>query len=157
MELEELIVAAEEAVVAAEEAVVAVEEAVTEAGDGASEELTERARKLRGKREDAAEDEKETAEEARKREADEELSKEEEEEIRSVRSIAKTYGMTKTVDDLVKLGARAKEVKAAVRSAVLKSGATPSATSSDIKPSKRSASAPVLDTNAIYARRNARS
>lgn len=156
-ELDDLITAAEDAVTAAEEAVVAVEDAIAEAGDDASDETVERARKLRAKREELAEDEDDkAAERKRGKREDDELTKEEEDEIRSIRSIARSYGLQKSVDDLVKLGARAKEVKAAVRSAVMKKGMSTSTSSSDVTPQKRSAAAPVLDTAAIYARRNAR-
>jgi len=160
--LEELIVAAEDAVAAVEEAVVAVEDAVAELGDEAPEELVERARKLRNedeeqeqrKRKKRSDDEDELKDERKKRNDDED-EKKEEDEIRSIRSVAKSYGLGQLVTDLAKMGTRSSKIREAVGNAIAARSATAdfSAKPSDIEPRKRSA-APVLDTSAIYARRN---
>lgn len=108
-EIEKLVEAAEEAVAAVEAAIDAIEEA----GDVVDADVLERMRKLRASddKEDAPVGE--TEEERKKREADE---KEEEEAVRSLRSVAKTYGAdaTKMVSDLVKCG----NGSAAIRSAL---------------------------------------
>ncbi|MDH0123298.1 hypothetical protein ABE562_04870 [Brucella intermedia] len=160
--LKELIVAAEDAVAALEEAVVAVEDAVAELGDEAPEELVERARKLRNeyeeqeqrKRKKRSDDEDELKDERKKRNDDED-EKKEEDEIRSIRSVAKSYGLGQLVTDLAKMGTRSSKIREAVGNAIAARSATAdfSAKPSDIEPRKRSA-APVLDTSAIYARRN---
>jgi len=150
----------EQAVVAAEEAIAALDEAIEAAGEEADAALLERARRIREIDPEALED-KERGE----RNDDEELTveeqKAEDEEIRKVRSIAASYGLTKTVDDLVKLGARAKTIRAKVRSEVLARGAAAvSATSASARlaPSRaRSADADVIDTRSVYERRNKRS
>ncbi|MPR60621.1 hypothetical protein D7027_02085 [Ochrobactrum intermedium] len=159
--LEELIVAAEDAVAAVEEAVVAVEDAVAELGDEAPEELIERARKLRNedeeqeqrKRKKRSDDEDEDKE--RKKRQDEEDEEKEEQEIRSIRSVAKSYGLGQLVTDLAKMGTRSSKIREAVGNAIAARSATSDfgSKASDIEPRKRSA-APVLDTSAIYARRN---
>ena len=161
--LEDLITTAEDAVAAVEEAVVAVEDAVAELGDEAPEELIERARKLRNEDEDqeqrkrkkrADEDEDEPKDERKKRN-DEEDEEKEEQEIRSIRSVAKSYGLGQLVTDLAKLGTRSSKIRKAVGDAIAARSATSDfgTKASDIEPRKRSA-APVLDTSAIYARRN---
>lgn len=160
MELEEL----ETLIVAAEEAVVAIEEAIEDIAEEIPADLEERMRKLRSdtdeekeerkrkRSDDTDEDDKENR--SKKRSDTDEDDKKEEEEIRSARSIARSYGLTKMVDDLVKLGARSTEVKASIRSAILKNGTSTNAGSrSNIEPKKRSESV-TFDTNAIYARRN---
>lgn len=91
----------------------------------ASDETVKRARKVRAKREELAEDE------------DDKLTKEEEDEIRSIKSADRSYGLQRSVDDLVKLGARAKDVKAAVRPAVMKKCMSTSPPSSDVTPQER--------------------
>ncbi len=161
--LEDLITTAEDAVAAVEEAVVAVEDAVAELGDEAPEELIERARKLRAdddedqeqrKRKKRSDDEDEPQEERKKRSDDEDEEKEEQ-EIRSIRSVAKSYGLGQLVTDLAKLGQRSSKIRKAVGDAIAARSATSDfgSKASDIEPRKRSA-APVLDTSAIYARRN---
>jgi len=161
--LEELIVAAEDAVAAVEEAVVAVEDAVAELGDEAPEELIERARKLRNedeeqeqrKRKKRSDDEDELKDERKKRADDEDDEEKEEQEIRSIRSVAKSYGLGQLVTDLAKLGTRSSKIRKAVGDAIAARSATSDfgSKASDIEPRKRSV-APTLDTSAIYARRN---
>jgi len=131
-----------EAVIAtAEEAVAAVEGIIAELGDAeVSEELIERARALRGKREEV-EDEKKDDERKRADDEDgEELTKEEEKEAEEVRSIARSYGMTKLVSDLRTLGAKPVEMKRALRKAIAERGAA-SGSSKDVsvEPAKRAA------------------
>jgi hypothetical protein len=129
----------------AEEAVAAVEEVIEQLADAdVPEELVERARKLRGKREEIDEDK---LEEERKRsdEDEEELTKEEEKEAEEVRSIARSYGMTKLVSDLRKLGAKPVEMKRALRKAIAERGAVyGSASDVTVASAKRSA-APMSD------------
>ncbi|MGQ5718856.1 hypothetical protein [Pseudochrobactrum asaccharolyticum] len=144
-EIVELIEAAEAAAEIVEEAFAAVEAAIEEATDELPDEILERARKLRNDTDE---------EEQRGKRNDDEDDKKEEDEIRSIRSIAKSYGLTKAVDDLVALGTRSKDLKASIRSAIMRKAMSgTSGSRSDIEPRKRSA-APVLDTSAIYARRN---
>jgi hypothetical protein len=161
--LEDLITTAEDAVAAVEEAVVAVEDAVAELGDEAPEELVERARKLRNDDEDqeqrkrkkrADEDEDEPKDERKKRNEEDDEEKEEQ-EIRSIRSVAKSYGLGQLVTDLAKMNVRSSKIRKAVGDAIAARFATSDfgSKASDIEPRKRSA-APVLDTSAIYARRN---
>lgn len=163
--LEDLITTAEEAVAAVEEAVVAVEDAVAKLGDEAPEELIERARKLRAdedeeqeqrkrkKRNDDEEDDEPKDE--RKKRQDEDHEEKEEQEIRSIRSVAKSYGLGQLVTDLAKLGTRSSKIRKAVGDAIAARSATSDfgTKTSDIEPRKRSV-APTLDTSAIYARRN---
>lgn len=145
-EIVELIEAAEAAADVVEEAFAAVEAAIEEATDELPDEILERARKLRSDNVDE--------EEQRGKRNDDEDDKKEAEEIRAARSIAKSYGLTKAVDDLIALGTRSKDLKASIRSAIMsKAMSGTSGARSDIEPRKRSA-APVLDTSAIYARRN---
>lgn len=162
--LEDLITTAEDAVAAVEEAVVAVEDAVAELGDEAPEELIERARKLRAdededqeqrKRKKRSEDEDDEPKDERKKRNDDEDEEKEEQEIRSIRSVAKSYGLGQLVTDLAKLGTRSTKIRKAVGDAIAARSATSDfgSKASDIEPRKRSA-APVLDTSAIYARRN---
>lgn len=161
--LEELITVAEDAVAAVEDAVVAVEDAVAELGDEAPEELIERARKLRNEDEDQEQrkrkkrndDDEDELKDERKKRADDEDEEKEEQEIRSIRSVAKSYGLGQLVTDLAKLGTRSSKIRKAVGDAIAARSASSDfgSKASDIEPRKRSA-APVLDTSAIYARRN---
>lgn len=161
--LEELITVAEDAIAAVEDAVVEVEDAIAELGDEVPEELVERARKLRNddedqeqrKRKKRSDDEDEDEDKERKKRQDDENEQKEEDEIRSIRSVAKSYGLGQLVTDLAKMGTRSSKIREAVGNAIAARSATAdfSAKPSDIEPRKRSA-APVLDTSAIYARRN---
>lgn len=155
-ELVELVEAAEAAADIVDEAVIAVEAAIEALGDAAPDEIIERARKLRKAR---AEDDEEAAEEQRKRgkrEDDAEDEKKEEDEIRSIRSIAKSYGLTKAVDDLVALGTRSKELKASIRSAIMSKAVGSSGSRSDIEPRPVRKEAKLTSARDIYAKLNAR-
>jgi hypothetical protein len=156
-ELVELVDAAEAAAEIVDEAVAAVEAAIEELGDDAPDEIVERARKLRKAR---AEDEEEPSEEERKRgkrEGDAEDEKKEEEEIRSIRSIAKSYGLTKAVDDLVALGTRSKDLKASIRSAIMSKAVGTSGARSDIEPKPARKEVKLTSARDIYAKLNKRS
>lgn len=156
--------------------IAAVEDAIADIGD-APEELLERARGLRGKRKDdedeqqedrkrskradGEEDDEPKAEDERKRtkraDDDEELTEEEKDEYDDIRSIARSYGLTKLVTDMRALGSRPSEAKRALRKAISERGAVPAA-AKDIEvkqPSKRAADTK-LDTTAIFAARRAR-
>lgn len=157
--LEDLITTAEDAVAAVEEAVVAVEDAVAELGDEAPEELVERARKLRSEDEDQeqrkrkkrSEDEDDEPKDERKKRQEED----DENDVEELRSLARSYGLQKLVTDMRKLKAPVRQIRSALANVIEKKGeaASSNSRSSDIEPRKRSAT-PVLDTSAIYARRN---
>ncbi len=155
-ELVELVDAAEAAAEIVDEAVAAVEAAIEELGDSVPDEIVERARKLRKAR---AEDEEEPSDEERKRgkrDGDAEDEKKEEEEIRSIRSIAKSYGLTKAVDDLVALGTRSKELKASIRSAIMSKAVGSSGSRSDIEPRPARKEVKLTSARDIYAKLNKR-
>lgn len=156
-ELVELVEAAEAAADIVDEAVVAVEAAIEELGDDAPDEIVARARKLRKAR---ADDEEEPSDEERKRGKREDTAedeKKEEEEIRSIRSIAKSYGLTKAVDDLVALGTRSKELKASIRSAIMSKAVGSSGSRSDIEPRPARKEVKLTSARDIYAKLNKRS
>ena len=156
-ELVELVEAAEAAADIVDEAVIAVEAAIEELGDAAPDEIIERARKLRKAR---AEDEEMPSDEERKRgkrEDNAEDEKKEEDEIRSIRSIAKSYGLTKAVDDLVALGTRSKELKASIRSAIMSKAVGSSGSRSDIEPRPARKEVKLTSARDIYAKLNKRS
>nr|WP_312196585.1 hypothetical protein [Brucella anthropi] len=156
-ELVELVDAAEAAAEIVDEAVAAVEAAIEELGDDAPSEIVERARKLRKAR---AEDEEEPSDEERKRGKREDTAedeKKEEEEIRSIRSIAKSYGLTKAVDDLVALGTRSKDLKASIRSAIMSKAIGSSGARSDIEPRPARKEVKLTSARDIYAKLNKRS
>ncbi len=155
-ELIELVEAAEAAAEIVDEAVTAVEAAIEELGDDVPAELEERARKLRKARNEDEEDDEQRKRGKREETAEDE--KKEEEEIRSVRSIAKSYGLTKAVDDLVALGTRSKDLKASIRSAIMSKaiGGTGGARS-DIEPKPVRKEAKLTSARDIYARLNKRS
>lgn len=155
--------------------ITAVEDAIADLGDDASEELIERARNLRGKRDEDEDEHQEErkrskrdddedepkAEDERKRskraDDDEELTEDEQDEYEDIRSIARSYGLGKLVSDMRALGSRPTEAKRALRKAISERGAT-HATAKDIEvrqPSKRAADTKT-DTTAIYAARRAR-
>jgi hypothetical protein len=156
-ELVELVDAAEAAAEIVDEAVAAVEAAIEELGDDAPDEIVERARKLRKAR---AEDDEEPSEEERKRGKRDDTAedeKKEEEEIRSIRSIAKSYGLTKAVDDLVALGTRSKDLKASIRSAIMSKAVGTSGARSDIEPRPARKEVKLTSARDIYAKLNKRS
>lgn len=132
---------------AAEDAIEKLVEAAERAGDDLDEETAGRIRKLRGeadedaterkrgKRKKREDDDEDASERKRSKRSDDDAdersdeddaqerkrSRREDEEVEGVRSLAKTYGrdVVKVVDDLKALGARASEIRAAVRSAVV--------------------------------------
>jgi hypothetical protein len=146
----------ETAVAAAEEAIAALDEAVAAAGDTADAELLERARAVREIADE--EDPDKLKDEGARAEGDdltEEEKKKEDEEIRGLRSIASTYGLSKTVDDLKKLGARAKDIKVAVRNAITHRGAASSAAAPVVELKQRSKerhAQPGVDYRSVYDR-----
>ncbi|MGN8152526.1 hypothetical protein ACTJK5_09655 [Agrobacterium sp. 22094] len=160
--LDDVVAQAEDAVAAAEAAIDALDEAVSAAGDDAGDELMERAAALRSRfraAEDEADpdaDKKPDDEDGTRADGDDEdMTEKEKDEVDAVRSIARSYGLTKLVDDMVKLGSRASQIKSAVRSKIAggaNQAATPAAV---VKPAQRAA-APTLNTAAIYAARNKR-
>jgi hypothetical protein len=167
MDIEEVLAAAEAAVTAAEEAVVAVEAAVAEGGETVSEEITERARGLRGKlraeEEDLADkkpDPEAAAEAARKRadgDEDEELTAEEKKDVEDVRSIARNYGQSELVSDMRSLGAKPAMIRKALVKAIADGGASTVDKTAPVvaKPAARSALAD-FNPSAIMAARNKR-
>lgn len=146
-DFEALVAAAEEAVTAADEAVAAVEDVIDSLPEDAPEEIVERARKLRGAR--AEDDEPKNDDEPA-------AGAEEDKEVEQVRKLARGYGrdVVKLVHDLAALGTRSSQIKAAVRSAIIKRG-TFSDTAPAVPKAPAARSAP-LDTNAVYARWNKR-
>lgn len=148
-ELIELVEAAEAAAEVVDEAVIAVEAAIEELGDTVPDEILERARKLRN--------ETEEEEEQRGKRNDDEDDKKEAEEIRAARSIAKSYGLTKAVDDLIALGTRSKDLKASIRSAIMsKAMSGTSGARSDIEPKPARKEAKLTSARDIYAALNKR-
>ncbi|WP_428427314.1 hypothetical protein [Pararhizobium sp.] len=151
-DLEAVVSAAEDAVAAAEEAIAAVDEIVDGATD-APEELLERARALRGKRAD--EDDADKADDEERKRADEEEDEPTEAEAKEeeeIRSIARSYGLTKLVKDMRSLGARPVEMKRALRTAIAGRSASASTTSaSDRKPAEKRSAAPAMPSvRSIY-------
>lgn len=154
MDIEALVKAAEEAVASAEEAIGAAEDAIPE-------DLVERIRTLRGAKAEedtgTATDEKPDGERAEG--DDDEPTEAEKKEVEAVRSIAKTYGLVKMVDDLSGLRAKPAQIRSAVREAVMKRGlaSTPEAPAA-VQPAKRSAtpSEQLPSARSIYANLNGR-
>lgn len=161
----------EELIEVAEDALAAVEAAVEKAGDEVSDEVLERAGKIRfakrkARNDDDPKDDEETRrkreeedkekEERRKREEEEKPSKEEEEEIRSLRSAARAYGLSSHVDNLILFGARAKEIKAALRSAAASRvpDSNDGGTRSEERPARPRSAPAELDARSIYGRIN---
>lgn len=146
----------ETAIAAAEDALAAVDAAVEAAGDTVTEDLAERVKKLRAVEEETvASDEDEAARNEGEAEMSDEEQKAEAEEIRGIRSIASTYGLSKTVDDLKKLGARAKDIKVAVRNAIAQRGASVSVSASTpaaVKPAPQRAAQPEVNYRSVYER-----
>ena len=135
----------EKVIADAEQALAAVEAALDTAGDGASEELRKRARKLREEKKD----EEETEEQRKKREAEEE--KKDEEEVRSLRSIATTYGLGKLVDNMRGLKAKPDMIRAAINTTLATRGA---AAADGAVPATEKKVRTVSSTQAIYDRMN---
>jgi hypothetical protein len=161
MDVAEIVAAAEAAIAAAEEAIVAAEEAAS--GEGVAD-IAERVKALRGTRateEDttAAAEEEEKPTDGERAEGDDEPTEAEKKEVDAVRSIAKSYGLVKLVDDLAGLRAKPAAIRSAVREAVMKRGlaSTPEAPGS-VQPAKRSATPTEQFPSArsIYANLNGR-
>ncbi|TAW65430.1 hypothetical protein ELI15_14140 [Rhizobium ruizarguesonis] len=111
MELEELVADAEDKIMAADAAIQAVVDAKD---DGAADELVERAKTVRSRATRAeADTEKKDDTTASDEAAD---TEEEKKEIEEARSLARALGLSKIVDDGVKLRARAKDIRAKMRS-----------------------------------------
>lgn len=158
MDVAEIVAAAEAAIAAAEEAIVAAEEAAS--GEGVAD-IAERVKALRGKRADeettsAAEDEEKPTD-GERAEGDDEPTAEEKKEVEAVRSIAKSYGLVKLVDDLAGLRTKPTAIRSAVREAVMKRGlaSTPEAPVA-VQPAKRSASTALPTASSVIAQMNAR-
>ncbi len=117
MEIEEIVAAAEAAIAAADAAV---------AAEGTANELVERVRALRTARagevegDAKAEDEKTDAVE---RAADDAETPEEKAETETIRTVARSYGLGKLVDDMLVLRAKPADLRKAVRSAIAERGA----------------------------------
>lgn len=160
MDIEALVKAAEDAVASAEEAIGAAEDAIPE-------ELVERIRALRAARaeeeptdEPAATDPDEKPEGGERAAGDDdEPTEAEKKEVEAVRSIAKSYGLVKLVDDLTGLRSKPAAIRSAVREAVLKRGlaSTPEAPAA-VQPAKRSATPTeqLPSARSIYANLNGR-
>ncbi|UFS81555.1 MULTISPECIES: hypothetical protein [Rhizobium] len=143
MDIEEVVAAAEAAVTAAEEAISAAEDAVPE-------ELVERIKALRAVRADETTDAEKiddsgSADDAAAADA-------EKKDAEAVRSIAKTYGLTKLIDDMRSLGAKPAELKEALKRSIAQRG-TASEKEVAVEPSKRSA--PVVEKTDFQRARSA--
>lgn len=157
-EVEALLDAAEEAVAAAEEAVDAVEEAVDALPDDTSDEIVERARRVRARllSEEDAEEVLATIKDAVDDKVNEgDVADDEKKAVEEVRRLARGYGkdIVKLVDDLAALGSRSKDIRRAVRAAIVKRSAT-----SDIAVAPRAQRSrdDGLSIRDIYARINKR-
>ncbi|MBX5111967.1 hypothetical protein HJB51_28980 [Rhizobium lentis] len=150
MDLEE-IVAAAEAAIAAADAAVAVE--------GTASELVERVRALRTAR--AAEDEgaAKAAEEktdAVERAAEDGETEEDKAETETIRTVARSYGLGKLVDDMLVLRAKPADLRKAVRSAIAERGAAAADTQVVVKPAVQRSVEPINATAQYAARAAAR-
>ncbi|MBY5873729.1 hypothetical protein HFN53_17060 [Rhizobium leguminosarum] len=145
-DIDAVVAQAEDAVTAAEAAISALDDAVSAAGDNVPDDVMERAASIRS-RFRAADDEVDGDDPENKDDEtggeradgdDEEMTAEEKKDVDEVRAIARSYGLTKLVDDMKALGARSKEIKGAVRSAISgRSAETKSAASA--RPAARAA------------------
>ncbi|MDX0165773.1 hypothetical protein GOC43_28750 [Sinorhizobium meliloti] len=146
MDLEEIVAAAEAALAAADAAV---------AAKGTANELVERVRSLRTAR--AAEDEaakaKEEAAPAVERAADDTETDEDKAETETIRTVARSYGLGKLVDDMLVLRSKPADLRKAVRSAIAERGATTTHTQVVVKPQVERAAAS-FDPTAVYAARS---
>lgn len=150
MEIEEIVAAAEAAIAAADAAV---------AAEGTAPELVERVRALRTAR--AAEDEGAASAEDEKtdaveRAADDAETPEEKAETETIRTVARSYGLGKLVDDMLVLRTKPAELRKAVRSAIAERGAvTVSETPVIVKQTVERA-IDKFDPSAVFAARNKR-
>ncbi|CAN7260384.1 hypothetical protein LJR098_001078 [Rhizobium sp. LjRoot98] len=125
MELEELVTKAEDAEMAA----AAAAQAVVDASDeGASEEVVARAKAIRAKRAEGDEPEKTDDAPAASADDDAKDTDEEKKEIEEVRALARSLGLSKIVDDGVKLRSSAKTIRAGLRTAYFARSAIPAQT-----------------------------
>lgn len=162
----------------AEEVLAELDEAIAEAGDDVDDALLERVKGLRRrrKREQLDDDDERKAKAKREQPDDEderkakakrepgddddapELTDEELDEVEEIRSAARAFGLTSYVDALASVRAK----PGAIRRAVQKQMLTRLPTDTDVETPQRTqrkkrSAAPVIDTNAIYARLNKRS
>ncbi|RVG70901.1 hypothetical protein [Sinorhizobium meliloti] len=146
MDLEEIVAAAEAALAAADAAV---------AAEGTANELVERVRSLRTAR--AAEEEAAKTDEEKpavERAADDEAeTPEDKAETETIRTVARSYGLGKLVDDMLVLRAKPADLRKAVRGAIAERGAASTDTQVIVKSAVQRAAEP-LNTAAIYAARN---
>ncbi|MCQ1856158.1 hypothetical protein NOJ16_33535 [Neorhizobium galegae] len=126
---------------AAEAAIQAVADA---SDDGADDATVARAAALRSFRAEGDEPEKKDEPAADETEA-------EKKDVEETRSLARSYGKLKLVDDLRKLGARSTELRTALRGAISNGARFNPA---DVKPSDQVRSAPTINTPNIYQTAN---
>ena len=149
MEIEEIVAAAEAAIAAADAAVGA---------EGTAPELVERVRALRTAR--AAEDEGTAAADAGtpdavERAAEDAETPEDAAETETIRTVARSYGLGKLVDDMLVLRAKPSDLRKAVRSAIAERGAAATDTQVIVKPAVQRA-ADTFNPAAVFAARNKR-
>jgi hypothetical protein len=145
MDLEELVTAAEGAIAAVMNA----------ADDGASDDVVARAKALRAF--GTAEDDPKNKDDTTDSSGDATQTDEEKKQVEEARALARSYGKTKLVDDMSKLGARASEIRTALRSAIVAGAGASAADKQDVTPAQRSADVPAsLNTLQIYQRENSR-
>jgi len=140
------------------EAADAALQAVTDASDeGADDATVARAAKLRKFRaddtEDGTKDGDTTAADATA--ADATADPADDKAVDEARALARSYGLTKLVDDMRKLGSRSAEIKTALRSAIAKSAGSTGVVDVKALNTQRSAQ-PVINTRSIYENINAR-
>lgn len=163
-DLEAVIVAAEEAVAAVDEVLAELDAADTQ------DELVERARALRGKREYSdeeakaedepkrkrADDDEAKAEEERKRKRADEDTEEDKAELENLRSAARSLGLSSIYDALRVTRAKPAQIMAALNETVATRGAQAAPDAAvTIKPSQRSA-VEAFDPSAVFTARNKR-
>lgn len=150
MEIEEIVAAAEAAIAAADAAV---------AAEGTADELVERVRSLRTAR--AAEDEGAAKADDEKTDAveraadDEAETAEDKAETETIRTVARSYGLGKLVDDLIVLRSKPADLRKAVRSAIAERGAASTDTQVVVKPQVERA-IDKFDPSAVFTARNKR-
>lgn len=148
MDLEEIVAAAEAAIAAADAAV---------AAEGTADELVERVRSLRTAR--AAEDEGAAKADDEKTDAveraadDEAETPEDKAETETIRTVARSYGLGKLVDDLIVLRSKPADLRKAVRSAIAERGSATTDTQVVVKPQVERA-IDKFDPSAVYAARS---
>lgn len=141
-DIDAIVQQAEDAVAAAETAVSAVDDAVSNSSD-VSDETMERARGLRARLR-AADDEDMNGDDASGDNASGDTSDADAADQKATdeaRSIARSYGLTKLVDDMVKLGARSDEVKRSLRTAISAKTTTVTTPTASITQKERAAGA----------------